>query len=66
MRRIDESELRFLLKLGLQRLPKSILQDLQRGNPDKREAALGIASDVLLGQLSRLEVHAPDPLKQHG
>ena len=66
MRRIDENELHFLMRLGLQRLPKSLLRDIQSGNQVKRDAALKIATDVLVEQFTRHEIYAPDPLKQHG
>ena len=54
------------MRLGLQRLPKSILGDIQHGNPNKPDAALDIAADALLGQFMRHAIYAPDPLKQHG
>ena len=54
------------MRLGLQRLPKSLLRDIQSGNQVKRDAALTIAADVLLGQLTRHQIYAPDPLKSHG
>ena len=66
MRRIDDKELCFLMRLGLQRLPKSLLRIIQSGNQVKRDAALNIAADVLLAQFSRHEIYAPDPLKSHG
>ena len=66
MRRIDDKELHFLMRLGLQRLPKSLLRDIQSGNQVKRDAALNIAADLLLGQFTRHEIYAPDTLKQHG
>ena len=66
MRRIGENELHFLMRLGLQRLAKSVLRDIHQGNPNKRDAALNIAAEVMSGQFSRHEIYAPDPLKQHG
>ena len=66
MRRIDDKELHFLMRLALQRLPKSLLRDIQSGNQVKRDAALTIAADVLLAQFGRHEIYAPDPLKSHG
>jgi hypothetical protein len=65
MRPVPESEVRFLLKRGLQQLPRSILRDLG-GAADKREAALALAVDVLAARFARLTIQAPDPRPNHG
>jgi hypothetical protein len=62
MRDVPESEIRFLLKRGLQQLSRSILRDLA-GTSEKREAALEMAVDIMAVRFDRLSIQAPDPLK---
>ena len=65
MRRIDRPELRFLIKRGLQMLPRGILRDLQ-GSENVRSRALDAAADIITERLDHLEYEAPDPLPNHG
>jgi hypothetical protein len=67
MRRLTSSELRFLIWFAVTRLPKALLRDMQSDKDQaKRERAVDIATDQICDRLDRHEVHAPDPLKQHG
>ena len=65
MRQLPDSEIRFLIKLGLQRLPRSILKDLG-GAADKREVALNTATDIVAQRFKGREILAPDPIRNHG
>ncbi|WP_114952241.1 hypothetical protein [Sphingosinicella terrae] len=56
-----ESELRFLIKRGLQQLSRSLLRDLA-GTAEKRDAALEMAVDIMVVRFHRLSIQAPDPL----
>jgi hypothetical protein len=60
MRPVLHDEIRFLLKFRLQKLPASILRDLN-GAVDKREKALAMAVDILAEPFKRLSIEAPDP-----
>jgi len=65
MRRINRSELRFLVKRGLQMLPRQVLRDLA-GSENVRSRALDAAADIITERLDHLEYEAPDPLPNHG
>lgn len=62
MRRIDQPELRFLVKRGLQNIPKSIVNQIY-GSSETRMRALDAATDIIVERLSHLEYEAPDPLE---
>lgn len=64
MRRIDQPELLFLIKRGLQGIPKSTLNEMN-GSADARARALDHATGIIHERLSHLEYEAPDPLKAH-
>jgi hypothetical protein len=67
MRRLSPKELRFLIWFAVTRLPKALLRDMQSDKDrGKRERAVDIATDQICDGFERHEVHAPDPLKQHG
>jgi hypothetical protein len=64
MRRLTPTDLRFLIRFALSRLPKSLLRDIQLNRP-KRDTALDIAADQVVTHFHRHEVHAPDPVEPH-
>lgn len=64
-RRVDNPELRFLVKRGLQTFPLSLLRDLSRGT-DVRERALNRATDIIMERLDHLDYTASPPLENHG
>jgi hypothetical protein len=67
MRRLSPQELRFLIWFAVTRLPKALLRDMQNDKDrPKRERAVDIATDTICARLDGHEVHAPDPIKQHG
>lgn len=67
MRRLSPKDLRFLIWFAVTQLPKSLLADMQQGKDRaKRERAVDIATDTICARLDGHEVHAPDPIKQHG
>ena len=61
MRDVPESEVRFRLKLGVQRLAKQrrVMTDLL-GSADKQAAAQDLAVDVLFEQLTLYTFTAPE------
>lgn len=64
MRRIDQPELRFLIKRGLQGIPRSTINEIN-GSADQRSRAIEHATTIIHERLSHLEYEAPDPLKAH-
>ena len=64
MRRLTRSDLHFLIRYALSRLPKSLLRDIQLDRT-RRDVALDLAADRVCEQLARHEVHAPDPVEGH-
>jgi hypothetical protein len=66
MRRLSPKELRFLIWFAVSRLPKGLLRDMQGKDRQKFERAVDIGTDAICARLEQHEVHAPDPIKQHG
>ena len=62
---VPPEELKFRLKLGVQRLPRAILRDLA-GAADKREMALKLAQDILFAEMERYSFTAGEVLPNHG
>jgi hypothetical protein len=61
MHKLNDAEVRFLMKYAVKLLPAATLRDLQQGSSTKREMALEMAADLLVAQLRRAghEVYRP-------
>ena len=68
MHKLDDAEVRFLIKFALMQLPASTLRDLQHGSSEKHVMALELATNVVVGHLKRArhEIYRPPPLADHG
>lgn len=66
MRQIPPDELRFRIKLAVQKIPASTTQRLHRSGRDQRDLAVEEITQVIADELARYQVFGPDPIQPHG
>jgi hypothetical protein len=65
MHKLTDDETRILVHLMLQKIPKSALQDMQRGSDEARRRGLDAATRIFTGhlKLSRHDLYRPETKK---
>lgn len=61
MQQISDSDLRFIVKFELGRLPKSVLRDMLSGHGDTHRRGVEIAAEYLLRRFATWEILVNEP-----